>query len=208
MNKKVFNIGSRGIKNDIVLNNPQIQPKHARIVIQKDGLQYIEERSQIAQVRVNGVRVKRKVIRPRDHIKLANVPFSIHRYFKIEDEIIQSLRVPNDFSEEFEELRSIYSDYIKAKETIEKSTKRIDMLFDLLLAVPFVGVLLRNIARSVSGSKTRITRMEKIQDLRYEFFKVYRCPNPDCRRQLGEVPWHTLANQELCESCYAIWKKN
>ena len=207
MNKQVFHIGSRGIGNEIVLNDPHISPKHARIVVQKDGLQYIEEQSRSAPVLVNGVRVKRKVIRQSDQISLGRSPFSIHRHFKVKDGVIRELRASNDFSEEFEELRFVYEEYIQAKEAIEKSAKKKELLFDPLLAVPVAGIFLRNIARSMTSGKSRTTRMEAIQNLRYEFFKLYKCPNPDCGKSLGEVPWKTLAAQASCDKCHVIWIK-
>lgn len=207
MNKQVFHIGSRGIGNDIVLNEPHILPKHARIIVQKDGLQYLEERAPGAIVFVNGMRVKRKVIRATDQISFARMPFSVNRYFKVEGGLIKSLRQPNDFSEEFEELRVIYDDYIRAKEAIEKAAKRKELMLDPLLAVPVAGIFLRNIARSMTSGKSRTTRMEAMQNIRHEFFKLYKCPNPECNRPLGEIPWVTLAEDVNCEKCHAIWIK-
>ena len=205
MDKKIYTIGSKRLGNEIVLPEAHIMLMHARVVVQQNGLQYIEERDRKAFIQVNGIRVKRKVIKAGDEIILGQTRFSLHRYFKFEQDQITGLRQPNDFSEEFGSLRQIYDNYMEGRERIYREARRKDSVFDPVMLIPFAGVLLRKVLHNELGGKAQINQQEALNNLRHEFSKLYRCPNPDCNKPLGEIPWNTLAEQASCDTCRAIW---
>jgi len=205
MDRKIYTIGSRALGNEIVLPEANIMIMHARIVVQSNGIQYIEKRDNQAQINVNGLMVKRKVFVPSDKIFLAQSLFSITRFFKTSNGVITGLRKLNDFSEEFMELKEVYSGYIEARAKIQKQAQRKDLLLDPLMMIPFAGLVLRKLVSVEAGNKNKINMNEALAKLKHEFQKVYRCPNPDCSKSLGETPWSTLADQRQCSSCQVNW---
>ncbi len=205
MEERIYRIGNWDIGNEIVIRDAQVLPRHARIVRRADGLQFIEELEPEAVVVVNGLRVRRKVFHPADEIFLGRLPFHVHRHFKVEGDTLLGLRIPDDFSEEFQSLRARYDQYVKDREAVERELRKKELLLDPLLAVPVAGIFLRNFARSFTSGKQKTLHMEKLQTIRYAFLEEYRCPNPVCRRSLGEIPWTTWAEQKSCDKCRAIW---
>ena len=67
----------------------------------------------------------------------------------------------------------------------------------IILAAVFFVYRIRNAGENVL----------KIKELDDQFHKDYVCPNPDCRRFLGNVPYDDLVKQtKSCFVCKAVYE--
>lgn len=64
----------------------------------------------------------------------------------------------------------------------------------------FFAVLGSTIAMFTTGMMSSV---EKLTQLDEDFRVRYVCPNPECRMQLGNVPWKSYLNQGKCFRCGA-----
>ena len=137
------------------------------------------------------------------------------------------LKSQNDYSEEFNALKQVYDDYVRAKVKIQSSNQfktrlfqslpfallgvigmvvgfvgkssSVWMMFSLLLAVlaPVVGVYL--------GARQSAKIPQQLQDLTNQFKIDYVCPK--CGTFLGDIPWESLRKKKKCpiSTCQAKW---
>lgn len=143
---------------------------------------------------------------------------------------------PLDFSDEFNLLRYVWDDFQKTRINIKKKyQKKITLIrAGITLAPLFIWQILqifyishldsvkdieiiktwpnKYIIFSVLGSAIGIyatesmTIDEEISKLDENFRVKYVCPNPDCRTQLGNVPWQSYLNQGRCFTCGAKYR--
>ena len=191
----------RSADNQISIAQPQVSNRHAVVTVVSDNVLVLEDRGSTNGTFVNGARVKRVLIRPADRVVLGNVPLNLQSLFGSACGPANSPAPkddPNDFTDEFAELRDIYEAYRRTKLQLQQGdlTKGTALRAGLAL-IPFVGCALGIL---VCGA---ITDKEKEFALNEEFQISYVCPK--CKRFLGFLPWQNLANQKRCTACKTIW---
>ncbi|RYF52501.1 MAG: FHA domain-containing protein [Cytophagaceae bacterium] len=197
---KQYTIG-RNTDNQISLAQPQVSGQHAVVTVVSDNILVLEDVGSTNGTFVNGTRVKRLLITPADRVVLGNVPLNLQSLFGSacgpptppppKDD-------PNDFTDEFAELREVYEAYRRTKLQLQRGDMTASTALRAGLAlIPFVGCALGIL---VSGA---ITDKEKEFALNEEFQISYVCPK--CKRFLGFLPWQNLANQKRCSTCKTVW---
>lgn len=198
---KQYTIG-RNADNQIPIAQPQVSGRHAVVTVVSDNILVLEDVGSTNGTFVNGVRVKRLLIKPADRVAIGNVPLNLSSLFngvcspnalppKPKDD-------PNDFTDEFAELKDVYEAYRRSKLQLQRGdlTKGTALRAGLAL-IPFVGCALGIL---VCGA---ISDKEKDFALNEEFQISYVCPK--CKRFLGFLPWQNLANQKRCTACKTVW---
>ena len=197
---KQYTIG-RNADNQIPIAQPQVSGRHAVVTVVSDNILVLEDVGSTNGTFVNGVRVKRLLIKPTDRVVVGNVPLNLTSLFtknctsatppKPKDD-------PNDFTDEFAELQDVYEAYRRTKLHIQRGDLTVSTALRAGLAlIPFVGCALGIV---VCGA---ISDKEKEFALNEEFQINYVCPK--CKRFLGFLPWQNLANQKRCTACKTIW---
>jgi len=204
MTEKQYTIG-RNADNHIKLIQPQVSGNHAIITVISDNVMVLEDSNSTNGTFVNGVRVKRMLITPKDEVLLGNVRINFEKVFTANRPSLP----PNppkpvhtdNYTVEFAHLRDVYDTYRRTKLALQsgKMTTGVAIRASLSL-IPFVGNALGILA---SGA---VSNQEKEFALNEEFQINYVCPK--CKRFLGFLPWQNLVNQKRCVSCKAVWVKD
>ena len=208
----------KSLDNDCVIDNPHVSRHHAVLKTTPEGEYYLEDIGSANGTFVNGQQVLRKKVIYTDEILLGGqFPITL-------TEILNSR---NNYSAEFENLKTIYENYQSEKIKIQSSNQFKTRLFQ---ALPFtlpgiIGVclgimgiantkvlylsLLVAIAAPVigifMGAKQASKTPALLQTLSDQFKIDYVCPR--CGTFLGELPWQSLKNKGFCSnpSCKAKW---
>lgn len=185
--------------NDIVVNFPEISSHHA-VLEEAGSAQYmLEDIGSTNGSFVNGKRIKKTMVRPGDEIKLAHYQFSLERLLKAYKDKERIELKPDDYSKAFNELKSIYEDYLKKKLEIMKTDKKTTILKGVLAFIPYVGSGLGQISSSLSDKQEKLLLLEE------DFKANYCCPK--CCQFLGNIPWSNLARRNSCMYCKTEWVK-
>lgn len=185
-------------------NEKGIEAKHAEIKALPDGRQLIRENElDPAEIYVNGIRIKQKIVTEKDEIRCGAHRFKLNRYFKLRNGSIVSVRHHNDFREEFLELKTLYSNYFENKLKIEKKMYEKILWITPLLLIPMFGGALKILIDSMMNPQIKIKIEQELNSLRSKFSEQYHCPC--CERPFGVKPWQDLADQKTCPHCHAKW---
>ena len=198
--EKQYTIG-RSADNQISIAQPQVSGRHAVATVVSDNVLVLEDLGSTNGTFVNGARVKRLLITPTDRVVVGNVPLNLRSLFHSACAPATPLRPkddPNDFTDEFTQLRDVYDFYKRSKLQLQRGdlTKGTALRAGLAL-IPFVGCALGILVCGAINDK------EKEFALNEEFQINYVCPK--CKRFLGFLPWQNLANQKRCTACKTIW---
>ena len=139
----------------------------------------------------------------------------------------------NDFRVEFELLRSVWQNYQNSRIGIQKkfqkrtSLIRAGITFSPLVIWQIMQIVYINHLDSVTDFQTvkfwqdkyivfsvlgstmamfatgMMSSVDILTQLDEDFRVRYVCPNPECRMQLGNVPWQSYYNQGKCFRCGA-----
>lgn len=200
--------------NNVVLNAPGISRFHAALTVSADSptaflLEDTGSREKISTESgelaypgstngtwANGVMIRQKVVTLQDRIKLADIPLDLPAVVRQALTMAAPVRKktnPNDFTEEFGQLKHVYESYKTTRLKLQRDAN----LANATKIIPGFGFGLYALASL--AMKTN----EKMFVLNEEFRIRYVCPN--CKMPLGDFPWETLANQKSCLRCKAIW---
>jgi len=206
--------------NDYVVDDVYTSSYHARLGRDENGNLFIEDLNSTNGTFVNGNRIMKKKISSSDTVMLGS-----HYILNVRE----AVKFDNDYSEEFEFLKSVYNDYIKEKIRTQSSNQFKTRLFQSLpfaflgvtgIVIGFVGkrsngvfmisLLLAICAPTIGiyfGARQSAKIPEQLQNLANKFKIDYVCPK--CGTFLGEVPWESLANKKQCpvSTCRAKWVK-
>ncbi len=204
--------------NDLVVDNPHVSRHHASLTRDEHGCWLLEDLDSTNGTFVDGVQIVRKKVTPTDKIVLGT-----DYVLDLQD----AIRSGNDYSAEFEALREVYDDYVKAKVKIQSSNQFKTRLFQSLpfallgvvgVVVGFLGkgspeflwisLFVAVCAPTVGvymGAKQASKTPQQLQNLANQFKIDYVCPK--CGTFLGEIPWESLKNRKKCpvSSCRAKW---
>lgn len=202
---KQYKIG-RNDDNDIKIKRPEISGHHCTITIISEHVIVLEDNQSTNGTFVNGVRIKRSLITPQDDVMLAKLKVKFDKIFEKQApkqapaKPAENQAPTADYSEEFEQLKTIYETYRAAKvAAMGSGTLKQKGIQAALSFIPFVGSALGILASST------VNPQEKLFALSEEFKINYVCPK--CKRFLGDLPWQNLANQKKCVACKAVWVK-
>lgn len=148
----------------------------------------------------------------------------------------ETKEMKDDFSQEFNQLKEIWDHYQKSRIDIQKRhQKKTTLIRSSITLAPLIlwqilhifyinrldphqdmesirfwqdkyivfAVLGSTLAMYSTGS---MSIAEKLSMLDENFRVKYVCPNPECRTQLGNVPWQSYLNQGKCFRCGAKYK--
>jgi len=194
----VITIG-RSSDNDLMLNFPEISGHHAQLITGDAGEYVLEDLGSTNGTFVNGSKIKKTAITQRDNIKFAHYQFSLQKLLAAsEDKKVISVKEVT-FSDEFNQLKNVYADYVKKKLNIMQGNKKNTIIRGVLSFIPVVG----NGLGQISGSF--MDKQEKLMLLEEDFKTNYCCPK--CSQFLGNVPWVNLAKRNTCIFCKEVWMK-
>jgi pSer/pThr/pTyr-binding forkhead associated (FHA) protein len=202
---KQYKIG-RNDDNDIKIKRPEISGHHCTITIISEHVIVLEDNQSTNGTFVNGVRIKRALITPQDEVMLAKLKVKFDKIFEKQvskptpAKAVENQAQSADYSDEFEQLKTVYETYRSAKVAAMGSGSLKQKGIQAALSfIPFVGSALGILASST------VNPQEKLFALSEEFKINYICPK--CKRFLGDLPWQNLANQKKCVACKAMWVK-
>ena len=214
---KQIRIG-KAADNDFVVDNPHVSRHHARLIDEGGGVLFIEDLNSANGVYINGACVQRKRVKASDEILLADT-------YRLN--LVEVLKLNNDYAEEFEKLKPIYDRYVREKIRIQSSNQLKVRLFQtvpyalpgvigvamgflgkgstLLFAMSLVLVLVVPLIGIYFGAKQSSKIPQQLSDISTQFKIDYVCPK--CGTFLGEVPWESLQKRKQCpiSSCKAHW---
>lgn len=200
--------------NDVVVNAPGISRYHAALTLSPDSpnaflLEDTGSREKLSNdsgeptypgstngTWVNGVMIRQKVVTVQDRILLADMVLDLSLVIRQGLAMAAPARKktnPNDFTEEFGQLKQVYESYKTTRLKLQRDAN----LANATKIIPGFGFGLYALASL--AMKTN----EKMFVLNEEFRIRYVCPH--CKMPLGDFPWETLANQKSCLRCKAIW---
>ena len=191
---------------------------HARLIRAAEGHLYIEDADSANGTFVNGDRIVRKRLALSDVVTLGGA-YTL--------DVREVLKFNNDYTDEFDALKTVYDNYIREKIRIQSSNQFKTRLFQTLpfAAVGIVGLIVGAVGRHhrvvflVSLVLTIVAPMlgvylgarqsakipALLQELANRFKIDYVCPK--CGTFLGEIPWESLAKKKRCpvSGCRAKW---
>lgn len=211
-NKKEIIVGRQG---DLLINNPTVSRKHAKVIRADEGL-YLEDLDSSGGTYVNGKQIKKKLLKPTDSIKLADYTISykqLEQAFPLTDE---------EFSRKFLALKDVYDAYNRNRLKIQSQNQGKVMLKRTIpMAIP--GVLMM-IARDVMPSLLVIGGVlsaaaivggviwsaqeqkqgpQKLHELEEQFKVDYTCPS--CHSYFGsQQSWQLLQKMGKCPRCNRV----
>lgn len=205
----------RSNNNDIIIDNRSVSNSHAIIEIEENA-SYILDMDSANGVFVNGNRVLKKKIDFTEQLKLGNYEVNndellatIHELKKVQQ---------TDFTNEFSELETVYSNYLKAQDKVDTKEKNKIILLRILISVAFmaliyfilgkpsymlfaglIATMLTNIFIKPAHSK------EKKEDLQLSLSDEFKCPK--CKTALAQKSWKYWKKKESCPNpkCNATW---
>ena len=199
-----------------------VSRQHAIIHIHGERV-WIEDMGSANGTFVNGIRVEQAQINPKDTVRIAN------KYALNMKNIFGQIPGFNtdecdDYTQEFEALKSVWDQYETQKSTIiKKSQNMLQWGKTCFVSLPILGFII--MARIFHwsewyfpfyiGLNTFLTSAAffllkdrkkdgLLKQIEVEFRKKYRCPR--CGYQLREN-WDLHHDQQSCPSCKAIWMK-
>ncbi|MDR3267055.1 MAG: FHA domain-containing protein [Tannerella sp.] len=206
--------------NDVVFDDLYISRYHALLYTDDKGNLILEDTGSTNFTYVNDIQIVRKKVLPEN-----KVSFGKHSVLTISEILHKS----NDYSYDFEQLKSVYDEYIKTKIRIQSSNQFKTRLFQSLpfafigvggLALSFLGHAIKEkglfifsfvLAVCVPtigvylGARQAAKIPALLQNLANQFKIDYVCPK--CGAFLGEVPYESLRSKKQCPvaSCKAKW---
>lgn len=201
MSNRQYTIG-RNPDNQIRLVQPQVSGRHATLTLISDNIMVLEDHNSTNGTTVNGLRIQRMLITPKDTVSLGGVVVNFEKIFarnrQPEPQPLPGKQQNEAIADAFNQLSEVYEAYRTAKLQLQGKGQRVSSAVRAGLSlIPFVGSAFGIL---VSGS---INTREKEFALNEEFQINYVCPK--CKRFLGFLPWKNLANQKRCVACKAIW---
>jgi len=197
--------------------------RHHAVIHIKGNKVSIEDLGSANGTFVNGIRIEQAQLYPKDSVRIANkYPLNMKNIFGY----IPGFNTDecDDYSKEFEALKTIWDQYeMRKAEILKKSQNKLQWGKTCLVSLPVFGFIL--IARIYNwnewyfpfyiGLNTLLTSAAffllkdpkkdgLMKQLEIEFRKKYKCPR--CGYQLREN-WDLHHDQQSCPSCKAIWMK-
>jgi hypothetical protein len=208
----------KAIDNDVAIDDSYISRYHALLYNDDKGDLILEDADSTNGTFVNDVQIVKKKVLPEDKAVFGKECTMI---------INELLHKTDDYSYDFEKLKTVYDNYIKEKIRIQsgnqfktrifqslpfafigvagvvlgvlKYSNRELFIFSFLLAVcaPTIGVYF--------GARQAAKIPALLQNLANQFKIDYVCPK--CGTFLGEIPYESLRNKKQCPvaSCKAKW---
>ena len=215
-NKKIHTIG-RAADNSVVSEFEDVSEHHARILVVGREM-ILEDLNSTNGTFVNGSRIRKAVLKPTDQVSVALHPLNIRPIFA---KLLSDSEF-NDYTEEFNALKTVYDEYEEEKEKIIKESQRktsikkflIMSLPVILFAFFFFGKkyyypiymalnsVLTAFALFLANDKKKD---EKLKQAKIEFTKKYRCPR--CKTYQLSKEWELHRDDKQCPNCKATWAK-
>ena len=205
----------RANDNSNIINKADIGRNHARITLLENGYFFVEDLNSTNGVYINGYRVSQANVTLKDEVRLSESTVlnlaSIFGLNTSKPPTPQQPSAPNNFSEEFKELKKVWIDYNFTKNDISiKSNRNSKIIQACVSLAPFTIYFIYSSTHPSNGNNMLYTTFSviggvignlsvgflmpspavKLNLLDEEFRVRYVCPNPDCRNQLGNIPWH------------------
>ena len=208
----------KALDNNLVIDDQQVSRYHAVLVQDENGDLLLEDLDSTNGTFVNDIQIVKKKVLAVDKVTFGT-DYSL--------DVLDILKINNDYSEEFERLKRVYDAYIKEKIRIQSSSQFKTRLFQTLpfavigvlgIALGFIrhenkGLFIFSITIAVLaptigvyfGARQAAKIPAKLQELANQFKIDYVCPK--CGTFLGEIPWESLSNKKQCpvSSCKAKW---
>jgi hypothetical protein len=206
--------------NDVVFNDLYMSRYHAMLYTDDKGDLILEDTGSTNFTYVKDIQIVKKKVVPED-----KVAFGKYCVLTINEILHKS----NDYSYDFEQLKSVYDEYIKEKIRIQSSNQFKARLYQSLpfafiavggLALSFLGhvikvkglfifsIILATCVPTVGvylGARQAAKIPALMQNLANQFKTDYVCPK--CGAFLGEIPYESLRSKKQCPvaSCKAKW---
>lgn len=139
---KVFKIG-RSANSDILINKESVSSHHATLHVTEDFL-LIKDNDSSNGVWVNKRRVDAAVISLDDELLISNQMVDLNKYLRFKNGKINGTKKPDDWSDHFEQLKFIETEFEKSMEAQDKKSNQSMMYFRIsFLATAISGILIR-----------------------------------------------------------------
>ncbi len=181
---------------DLVLDQPQVSRRHARLSQVSDHVWLIEDLDSTGGTWVNGRRVKRAAVSTTDEVNCAGVSLPLKPIFDASSTAKNTPPAPAGFIT----LEAVYETYESTRLRIQRNDqlKKTALRAGLSL-IPFVGNAIGILASTQLGAQEQLAALDK------EFKISYVCPS--CKSFLGFTPWQGLVNMGSCARCRKPWSE-
>lgn len=195
--KEKITIG-RSPKNKVQIKDGTVSSKHCTIERISENRFLLIDTDSTNGTKVNGRRIKRKIIGREDKIELGNFPLQLEKLYPSPSPQQNPSVKGSDYTEKFKLLKEVWDNYQHSRTyVLNRDSKKKSLIRAASALVPFVGNAI-GIALTAN-----ITPHEKLQALENEFMVSYLCPK--CSKFLGKLPYESLEKQEKCKFCKVQW---
>ncbi len=215
--------------NDVIISDPTVSRSHARVTLLDDNQVLVEDLNSLNGTYVNGYRIRKSTISLNDEVKVSEVKLNLSKIFNISEPPPEDKKDKLDYIKEFAALEKVWNDYQRnrieitkkhnlktslirggftlaplvifnlIKYTVEMTPEAMAAFSQQYLVFAILGSTLAVVATGNMSPQEKITQLD-------EDFKVrYVCPNKECSRQLGNVPWKTFQSPGKCPACKAVY---
>jgi|GEM_PF-2598694 len=188
MKPHVLRIG-RQPDNDIVLDDPSVSSYHAVATLGSQNSGVLEDNDSSNGTFVDGLRIRRTPINTKSSILFGKLAFDSNKIFRFN-------KKPDDFTDEFKDLRVVWNSLESERTSIIAVQKKIDVL----LAIPYIGRFVILLMSDHYHIETRKVKLK--EDMR----RLWVCPG--CHQPLRDYDWLTWNDCEHlknCPRCKARW---
>ena len=195
--------------NAFVIRDPEVSRYHAALTREDNGDLLLEDLDSTNGTFVNDLQIMKKKVSAGDKITLGT-NYTLY--------VSDLLKIDNDYSEEFAQLKDVYDNYIREKIKIQSKNQFKTRLFQSLpfamvgvfgilihflrktsnglLVISFIIAICAPVLGIYFGARQAAKIPELLQILANQFKIDYVCPK--CGIFLGEIPWESLHNKKHC----------
>lgn len=220
---KVFKIG-RSSSNDIIINKESVSSQHAELRI-SDEKMVIHDNDSSNGVWINRRRIKSATFDFTDEVLIANQLIDIKKYLRVVNGLVIGAKKPDDFCENFDNLKTIETTFDEALDTQDKNANKMMILFRISFLITAVsGIVIRILVKEDNlkfilastivfglislyffskATKANQNKEKEKKILRDEHKTKYVCPN--CNNFIPDSTYvMTLKEEYRCKFCKAL----
>lgn len=198
-----------------------VSHQHCKIIINPDGSMLLINLKPTNITFINGIEVAQKSISRTDRIEMGS-----GRYVVDLEAVLDAVESEIPKIYDISHLKAIWDNYMAQKKNLDSEREKMQLIqmvpslfsaaamlcafiedlaqFRVVLFVIFFGSMLFLFIYRKRHIGDFSAKLEKLKE---QFHRDYVCPNPDCRRFMGDISYDDLIKQaKSCNVCKAVYE--